>query len=56
MITEKKLYLLPGEEPMTWRQYMRAAYNVLVYAVMLGVSAGTVFLFAYAVANSVGYP
>ena len=49
-------YQLPGEEPMTARLFLRAVYRALVYSVMLGVSAGGVFIFAYAVANMVGYP
>lgn len=56
MIIEKKMYLLPGEEPMTMRQFLRKAGRAVGFLIVYGSSAVVVFLFAYAVVNSVGYP
>ena len=56
MITEKKLYQLPGEEPVTLREAATAAGRVVGYALMLALCVAVVGVFAYSVANMVGYP
>ena len=49
-------YMLPGEEPMTWRERANVAGRVIVYALILAFCVGVVGIFAYSVAGMVGYP
>jgi len=54
--TTQSRYMLPGEEPMTWRDVATVAGRICVYALMLAVCVGWVVVFAFAVAGMVGYP
>ena len=56
MISQTRRYMLPDETPLTWRERATVAGRIIVYALMLAFSVGTIGIFAYAVAGMVGYP